>query len=46
MKIHKIKQAGGFKDMIKIEHIAIWTKDLERLKKFYTKYFEAKSNSK
>lgn len=29
---------------MKIEHIAIWTKDLERLKKFYEKYFKASSN--
>lgn len=29
---------------MKIEHVAIWTKDLERLKKFYEKYFEASSN--
>ena len=32
--------------MMKIEHIAIWTKDLERLKAFYEKYFRAKSGSK
>lgn len=31
---------------MKIEHIAIWTKDLERLKGFYIKYFNAKSNDK
>lgn len=29
---------------MKVEHIAIWTKDLERLKAFYVKYFEAKAN--
>lgn len=29
---------------MKIEHIAIWTNDLERLRDFYMKYFEAKSN--
>jgi lactoylglutathione lyase len=29
---------------MKIEHIAIWTKQLERLKTFYEKYFNAKSN--
>ena len=29
-----------------IEHIAIWTKDLERLKAFYVKYFECKAGEK
>lgn len=29
---------------MKIEHVAIWTKDLERMKKFYEKYFNATSN--
>ena len=29
---------------IKIEHIAIWTDDLETLKNFYVKYFNATSN--
>lgn len=28
-----------------IEHLAIWTKDLERLKEFYEKYFHTTSNS-
>lgn len=28
-----------------IEHFAIWTKDLERMKEFYEKYFNATSNS-
>ncbi|MEK6481429.1 VOC family protein [Catalinimonas sp. 4WD22] len=32
--------------MIKIEHIALWTKDLERSRDFYIKYFGAKSNDK
>ncbi|WPP53124.1 VOC family protein [Catalinimonas niigatensis] len=32
--------------MIKIEHIALWTQDLERSKEFYIKYFGAKSNDK
>jgi lactoylglutathione lyase len=32
--------------MVKIEHIAIWTSDLERLKHFYTHYFQAKPGSK
>ena len=31
---------------MKIEHIAIWVKDLEKTKAFYEKYFEATSNSK
>lgn len=26
-----------------IEHVAIWTKDLEKMKNFYQKYFEVKS---
>jgi len=32
--------------MIKIDHIAIWSKDIELLKKFYQKYFNCKSNKK
>jgi lactoylglutathione lyase len=31
---------------MKIEHIALWAKDIEVLKSFYEKYFNAKSNSK
>jgi lactoylglutathione lyase len=31
---------------MKIEHIAIYTKDLERLKDYYVKFFNGKSNSK
>lgn len=31
---------------MKIEHIAIWVKDLERTKEFYQKYFGAASNEK
>jgi lactoylglutathione lyase len=31
---------------IRIEHLAIWTKDLERLKEFYTKYFEGSAGPK
>lgn len=27
-----------------IEHIAMWTKDLEKIREFYMKYFGAKSN--
>ncbi|MGL4366136.1 MAG: VOC family protein, partial [Cetobacterium sp.] len=30
---------------MKIDHIAIYTNDLERLKDFYEKYFSAISNS-
>ena len=29
-----------------IEHVAIWTHDLERLRQFYETYFDAKSNAK
>lgn len=29
-----------------LEHVAIWTDDLERLKDYYTKYFGAVSNDK
>jgi lactoylglutathione lyase len=29
----------------KIEHLAIWTKDLERLKDFYTHYFKASAGN-
>ncbi|HCW09152.1 MAG TPA: glyoxalase [Cytophagales bacterium] len=31
---------------MKIEHIAIWVKDLERQKLFYEKYFHAKAGDK
>jgi lactoylglutathione lyase len=31
---------------MKIEHIAIWVKDLEKIKNFYIKYFNAEANSK
>ncbi|WP_299552790.1 VOC family protein [Seonamhaeicola sp.] len=31
---------------MKIEHIAIWTKDIEAMKAFYLKYFELSSNEK
>ncbi|MFP7254687.1 glyoxalase/bleomycin resistance/extradiol dioxygenase family protein [Virgibacillus sp. 7505] len=30
---------------MKIEHVAIWVKDIERMKEFYTHYFGAESNS-
>ena len=33
-------------DKMKIEHIAIWTKDLEQLKDFYITYFDAQANEK
>jgi lactoylglutathione lyase len=29
-----------------IEHVAMWTKQLERLKEFYTSYFQAIANDK
>jgi len=31
---------------MKIEHMAIWTADLERLRNFYEKYFGASSNAR
>lgn len=31
---------------MKIEHIAIWTTQLEQLKDFYCKYFDGKANEK
>ncbi|CAN5191228.1 VOC family protein [soil metagenome] len=31
---------------MKINHIAIWTHDLEKLKDFYVSYFEGKSNER
>ena len=31
---------------MKIEHIAIWTKDLEKMRRFYMKFFNLKSNEK
>ncbi|WP_419868670.1 VOC family protein [Chryseobacterium sp. CT-SW4] len=31
---------------MKIEHIALWVKDLEKIKDFYTQYFGAVSNEK
>ena len=31
---------------MKIEHVAIWSKNIEKLKNFYEKYFNAKSNNK
>jgi lactoylglutathione lyase len=31
---------------MKIEHIAIWTKNLEKLKEFYEKYFDAQAGTK
>lgn len=30
---------------MKIEHVAIWVKDIERMKEFYMHYFKAESNS-
>lgn len=31
---------------MKIEHIALWTKDLEKMKSFYERYFDAKAGVK
>ena len=31
---------------MKIEHIAIWVEDLEKMRKFYTSYFDMKCGSK
>lgn len=31
---------------MRIEHIAIWVKDLEKMKDFYIKYFRCKANDK
>ncbi|MFZ5966213.1 MAG: VOC family protein [Bacillota bacterium] len=31
---------------MRIEHVAIWTRDLERLKKFYEEYFGGKAGEK
>ena len=31
---------------MKIEHVAIWAQDIERLKAFYKKYFSAQANKK
>lgn len=31
---------------MKIEHVALWVKDLEGMKTFYTTYFEGTANSK
>lgn len=32
--------------MKRIEHVAIWARDIERLKSFYEKYFDAEAGSK
>ena len=31
---------------MKIEHVALWTNDLERMKNFYIEFFKGKSNEK
>jgi lactoylglutathione lyase len=31
---------------MKIEHLAIWTRDLEKMKAFYETYFQARANEK
>ena len=33
-------------DTLKIEHIAIWVKDLDKMKNFYMKYFKMKCGKK
>lgn len=40
---HFPKEGG---DLMPIEHVAIWTKDIEKLKNFYLKYFGGSSNNK
>ena len=42
------RDKGEFQHMtnISIEHAAIYTRDLERLKTFYQTYFNAESNEK
>jgi lactoylglutathione lyase len=42
----RIKWLDHFYDRMKIEHIAIWAKDIERLKHFYETYFSAKAGDK
>jgi lactoylglutathione lyase len=32
--------------MMKLDHVAIWTVDLELMRTFYEKYFDAQSNLK
>ena len=31
---------------VKLEHVAIWAVDIERMRTFYEKYFDARSNAK
>ena len=31
---------------MRIEHVALWTKDLERMKDFYVEFFQGKTNEK
>ena len=31
---------------MKIEHVALWSKDIEKLKDFFIKYFNSKANDK
>jgi lactoylglutathione lyase len=31
---------------VRIEHIAVWAKDLEKLKEFYITYFQAKAGER
>jgi lactoylglutathione lyase len=37
---------GDLENMLKIEHLAIWCKDLEKMKTFYCNTFQATSNDK
>jgi lactoylglutathione lyase len=32
--------------MIKLDHIAIWADDIEKIKEYYTRFFDAESNDK
>ncbi len=32
--------------MVSIEHIAIWVNDLEKMKNFYSTYFQAKAGER
>ena len=37
---------GRVLDMMSIEHVAIWVRDMEAMKTFYEVYFQAKTNAK
>lgn len=34
------------KYIMRIEHLAIWVEDIERMREFYLKYFDTTSNEK